>query len=44
MGNLTAIVWKDKGDINLLTNIHHHPPAEDNFCDKYGNAQKPAIL
>jgi hypothetical protein len=41
--NLTPIVWKDKRDKNLLTNILH-PPAEGNFCDKHGNALKPAII
>jgi hypothetical protein len=41
MGNLTAMIWKDKGNVNMLTNIH--PPAEGNFCDEHGNTLKPAI-
>jgi hypothetical protein len=28
----TAVVWKDKQNVNTLTNMHH-PPAEGNFCD-----------
>jgi hypothetical protein len=42
-GDVTAIVWRDKRDINILTNMHH-PPAEGNFCDAYGNALKPAMV
>jgi len=41
--NLTAMIWKDEIDVNILTNIHH-PPAEGNFCDDHGNALKPAII
>jgi hypothetical protein len=33
--DLTAIVWKDKQNVNMLTNMHH-PPSEDHFCDGYG--------
>jgi hypothetical protein len=42
-GDLTAILWKDKQKVNLLTNMHR-PPAEGNFRDEYGNALKPAIV
>jgi hypothetical protein len=42
-GDLTAIVWKDKRNLNRLTN-KHRPPGEGNFSDEHGNALKPAIL
>jgi len=42
-GDLTAVVWKDKREVRLLTNIHD-PPREDNYCDEHGNAIKPAIV
>jgi hypothetical protein len=42
-GDLKAVVWKDKQNVNILTDMHH-PPAEGNFCDEYGNAPKPAIV
>jgi hypothetical protein len=42
-GDLTAVVWTDKRDIHMLTNIHN-PPAEDNFCDEKGNTIKPLIV
>jgi hypothetical protein len=42
-GTLTAMIWKDKRHINMLTNMHH-PPAEGNFCDEHGNALKPVII
>jgi hypothetical protein len=42
-GDLRAVVWKDKQNVNILTDMHHHP-AEGNFCDEYGNALKPAIV
>jgi hypothetical protein len=42
-GDMTALVWKDKRDVYLLTNMHC-PPAEGNFCDEHGNAIKPAIV
>ncbi|PNF35737.1 hypothetical protein B7P43_G16133 [Cryptotermes secundus] len=41
--NLTALVWKDKRDVYMLTNMHC-PPAEGNFFDEHGNAMKPAIV
>jgi hypothetical protein len=31
--NLTAIEWKDKRNVNILTNMHS-PPLEGNFCDE----------
>jgi hypothetical protein len=42
-GDLTALIWKDKRDVHMLTNMHN-PSAEGNCCDKNGNAQKPAIV
>jgi hypothetical protein len=31
-GNLTALVWKDRRDVYMLTNMDP-PPAEGNFCE-----------
>ena len=42
-GDLTAVVWKDKRDVCLLTNLHD-PPREGNYRDEHGNAIKPAIV
>jgi hypothetical protein len=42
-GDLTAVVWKDKTGVRLLTNIHN-PPTEGNYCDEHGNAIKLAIV
>jgi hypothetical protein len=42
-GNMTAVVWKDKRDVHMLTNIHVSP-AEGNFCDESGNILKPTIV
>jgi hypothetical protein len=39
-GDLTAVVWKDKQNINLLT----YSPAEGNFCDKHDDDLKPKIV
>jgi len=36
-GNLTAIGWKDKWNVNILTNMHSSP-LECNFCDQHGKA------
>ena len=36
-GNLTAVVWKDKRDVCLLTNIHD-PPREGNYHDERDKA------
>jgi hypothetical protein len=41
-GDLTAVVWKDKRNVNLLTNMHPGP-ADGNFCDEHGNTVKPKI-
>ncbi|PNF17185.1 hypothetical protein B7P43_G06584 [Cryptotermes secundus] len=42
-GDMTVLVWKDKRDVYMLTNMHA-PPAEGNFCDEHRNAIKPAIV
>ena len=42
-GDLTAVVWKYKRDVCLLTNIHDLP-REGNYRDEHGNAIKPAIV
>jgi len=41
-GDLTAILWRDKCDVRVLTNIHD-PTAEGNFCYN-GKAIKPQIV
>jgi len=41
-GELTAVLWRDKRDVRIFTNIHD-PPAEGNFCDN-GKAIKPQIV
>ena len=42
-GDLTAIVWRDRKDVHILTNIHA-APAEGNFRDEQGNAETPLIV
>ena len=42
-GDLTAVVWKDKRDVCLLTNIHD-PPREGSYRNEHGNVIKPAIV
>ena len=42
-GDWTAILWRDKHDVRVLTNIHD-PPTESNFCDNNGKAIKPQIV
>ena len=41
--DLTAIFWRDKRDVLMLTNMHD-APAEGNFCDGQGYALKPLIV
>jgi hypothetical protein len=41
-GVLTAVIWNDKQDVCILTNMHK-PQEEGNFCDEYGRAHKPTI-
>jgi hypothetical protein len=42
-GHLTAVVWKDKRDVCLLTYIYD-PPTDGNNRNEHGNAIKPAIV
>jgi len=42
-GDLTAVAWKDKREMCLLTNIHD-PPREGNYRDEHVNAIKRAIV
>ena len=41
--NLTAILWRDKKEICMLTNIHS-APAEGNISNEGGKAIKPQIV
>ena len=41
--HLTAILWRDKRDVCMLTNIHN-ALAEGNFCNERGKAIKPQIV
>ncbi|PNF39361.1 hypothetical protein B7P43_G18177 [Cryptotermes secundus] len=41
--NLTALVWKDKRDVHILTNMNC-PPAEGTFRNEHGNAIKPSVV
>jgi hypothetical protein len=41
--DLTALFWKDKRDVLMLTNMHS-APEEGNYCDEYGNAMRPKII
>jgi hypothetical protein len=42
-GNLTALAWKDRRDVYLLTNMDL-PPEEGNFCDDSKRVMKPQIV
>ena len=42
-GGLTALVWKDRREIYLLTNMNPSP-AEGNFCDDSNRPMRPDIL
>jgi len=42
-GDLTTILWRDKSDVHILTDIHN-TPAEGNFCDDNGKAIKLQIV
>jgi len=41
--NLTALAWKDRRDVYLLTNMDP-PPEEGNLCDDMKRAVKPQIV
>jgi hypothetical protein len=40
---MTAIVWKDKQNVNILMNTHS-APLDGNFCDEHENAVKPTVV
>ena len=42
-GNLTALAWKDRRGVYLLTNMDT-PPEEGNFCGENKRAVKPQIM
>ena len=42
-GGLTALVWKDRREVYMLTNMDP-PPAEGNFCDHSNRPMKPNIM
>ena len=42
-GNLTALDWKDRRDVYMLTNMDL-PPEEGNFCADSRRAVKPQIM
>jgi len=42
-GGLTALVWKDRREVYMLTNMDP-PPAEGNFCDDSNRPVKPHIV
>jgi hypothetical protein len=41
-GHLSAVCWKDKRDVFVLTNMRA-PPVEENFVDEAGRAVKPHV-
>jgi hypothetical protein len=42
-GDLTAILWKDKRNVNLLTD-KQHPPVKGNFHDEHGSCLRPTTI
>ena len=42
-GGLTALVWKDRREVYMLTNMDPLP-AEGNFCDDSNHPMKPHIV
>jgi len=42
-GGLTALVWKERRELYMLTNLDP-PPAEENFCDNSNRPVKPHIV
>jgi len=42
-GNQSAVRWKDKRDVYVLTNMHI-PPVKGNFCDESSCAVKPRVI
>jgi hypothetical protein len=42
-GGLRALVWKDRWEVYMLTNMHP-PPAEGDFCGDSNHTVKPYIM
>jgi len=42
-GGVTALVWKDRREVYMLTN-KDPPPAEGNFCDDSNRPLKPHVV
>jgi len=42
-GGLTTLVWNDRREVYMLTNMDP-PPAEGNFCDDSNYPMKPHIM
>jgi len=42
-GGLTALVWKDRREVYMLTKMDP-PPGEQNFCDDSNRPMKPHIV
>jgi hypothetical protein len=42
-GNLTTLIWRDRWDVYILTNMDL-PPPEGNFCDNSNRPVKPHII
>jgi hypothetical protein len=42
-GGLIAVVWKDKREVYMLTNMDQ-PPPKGNFCDEKKKSLKPPIV
>jgi hypothetical protein len=40
---MTAMVWRDKHDMCILTNMPI-TPTNCNFCEDFGNAIRPRII
>jgi hypothetical protein len=37
------MIWEDRQSVHILMNMCR-PPAEGNFCEEHGKAQKPIIV
>jgi 5-methylcytosine-specific restriction endonuclease McrBC GTP-binding regulatory subunit McrB len=40
---MAAVIWKDKQDVRILTNLHR-PPTVDNFCNEQGKLKNLSLL
>jgi hypothetical protein len=43
LGDITAVVWKDKWEVYMLTNTYN-PLAESNFSDEHGSALNLSVV